>query len=125
MSKGHITTILAALTLAVLAAMGCGDDPSPTADKVVGKACTSNVDCNVIPSGQCDTVYKMCTAACGDHTNCGCASGTTNYDIQKGSCRAACMTTTTGSWCLRVCKSNADCEKGTCQTTSNGFNVCG
>jgi len=83
----------------------------------IGDSCGSSTDCD----GDLICDSGLCTRICGTHSDCGCASGTTNADISLGLCSNACITV----FCERVCSSSAICSGSSlCRDTGSGFSTC-
>jgi hypothetical protein len=116
-----ITRGAAGLTLLFLAALGAcsgnGDDASDGGVGEIGQICSADADCK---GGTCAPA-GVCTLACSLHSDCGCATNTTNQDIIDGYCSVACVRNA----CGRVCKTSLECPGSTdCQATDSYFAVC-
>ena len=100
------------------AALGCSSDATPASGSSakLGDTCNDSVKCS---EGECATA-GFCTKSCGSHSDCGCASGTTDQDIANGACPLAC---TDGS-CLKVCKTYHDCGTASCNVTRSVYMAC-
>jgi hypothetical protein len=108
--------------LGVLAAVGgCSVKASGGGD--LGDSCEFDDDC---ASNFCDLGdgADVCTQNCAFHSDCGCASGTTDADISAGSCDVACNPSLL--LCERVCSGSASVCDGhsLCDDTGFGYALC-
>ena len=98
----------------------CSSNPSDAEEsptEKIGQACSADSDCS---GGTCAEA-GVCTKSCSLHSDCGCASNTTNEDLAGGACEVACVVYA----CARVCKTSLDCPGSTdCQPTDAGYSVC-
>jgi hypothetical protein len=97
----------------------------------IGADCSGDAECSGVSTqsspGVCASGFEVCTRACTEHQDCGCANGTTNETIADGKCGNACV----GGACVRVCANNSQCRGQTaCSSAEDangnslGYSVC-